>query len=672
MTKQGNNYHGVARVALVAGLSAVLLGGAYPLAEACTQVYVGRAASADGNTYVGRNEDFTPRKLKMFGIQEPRENVTYTSLESPLFKLETTGKTARYTYIRDHKDDDWEGNTHAYSEAGINEYGVSASATLTADYNDKIAAKDPVGNAARGKEFGIGEFNLVDVILGHAKTAREGVAWLGKVIDKHGAYDPNLVTISDNKETWIFQMLSGHQWVAFKPDADKVSVAPNTGRLEYKIDLNSKDVLHSKDIIKTAEEAGSLKKFEDGTPNIAASYGAETRTATTTRYIQGRAYFGNPLPKNRYTMATEKGQPSPMVSPELLFSANRKISTFEALRSLAARGEETTDFNTNTNPSIYPIGNKNNAESHMFQIRHNLPANIATVQWTMLSHPEFNVSIPSYSALLTKVDEDIYPTMDKLTLDHVGARGKGVEAALKDAGTKALDYTMMDIYTLVNANRGKFAKPTKAYFDALQKQVIEQQKLVDAKMQKLAQSRATKDELIDFANKAHATISREVQAKAQAVLEELRAATKDPAHEFKIADFDPAALAVMTSLTYAHTMEADAVAPAPAPVPAPAPAPSDEHTGTQDQGTTAGTSNGANAGSADNAAGHAQQNGSMSDTTNQLPSSQALSHSKKARAHAGKLMTPQTSDPYTWVGALGMVAAGTYISFVGIRRKGKK
>jgi|GEM_PF-2573251 len=550
----------LARASVVAGLSAALaFGCCTPLAFACTQVFMGGGTTSDGYTYVGRNEDYAPRKPKVFGIQERQKDVTYTSEDAPMFKLKIPGETARYTYIRDHKNDGWDGNPYAYSEAGVNEYGVSASATLTADYNDAIQKVDPVGQkAGQGKKFGIGEFNLVDVILGHSKTARDGVKLLGDVIDKHGAFDPNLILISDNKESWIFQMLSGHQWVAFRAShlfRNQVSVAPNTGRLEYDIDLtDTENVLHSKDIVTKATAAKSAKYFKNGHFNIAASYGAETPRGTTSRYIQGRAYFNNPLAVNRYTYNPTKKK-SPITDPELMFNANRSITTFDALRSLATRGEETKDFNTNTNKKIYPIANHNDAESHMFQLRFGMPAQIATIQWTMLSRPEFNVSIPAYSALLTKLDDKLYPTMDNFYLDYGDDKMEDDNKfALQDKKTDALDYTMMDIYTLVDNNRAKFAAPVHAYFDALQKEVISEQTKVDSIMRRMVRGRESTDALQDFANKAHKTISNEVATKARAVLAALRASTTDTTKPFVIDDFDASAKALKAHLTYAQAM----------------------------------------------------------------------------------------------------------------------
>ncbi|MBM6989451.1 MAG: C69 family dipeptidase, partial [Olsenella umbonata] len=69
-------------------------------ALACTQIYMGKGVTDTGNTYVGRSEDYANRHPKAFGIQEPRENPTFSSDESN-FEWTFKGTTYRYTYVRD-------------------------------------------------------------------------------------------------------------------------------------------------------------------------------------------------------------------------------------------------------------------------------------------------------------------------------------------------------------------------------------------------------------------------------------------------------------------------------------------------------------------------------------------------------------------------------------------
>ena len=65
-------------------------------------------------------------------------------------------------------------------------------------------------------EKGIPEAAMLDVILPRAKSAREGIELLAKVIEEKGSAEGNTVVIADQKETWYMEILSGHQYVAVK------------------------------------------------------------------------------------------------------------------------------------------------------------------------------------------------------------------------------------------------------------------------------------------------------------------------------------------------------------------------------------------------------------------------------------------------------------------------
>lgn len=147
-------------------------------ALACTQVYMGNKLTADGNTYYGRAEDYRKRYLKHFGI-EPSfgPGHTYSSDESA-FVYTSTKTSYRYTYVRDHPSQ-WDERWDAYSEAGINERGVSCSATLSTSYNDDAKAADPTTKHAHKanpevKNTGIGEYQLRGRHLGRERNGPRG------------------------------------------------------------------------------------------------------------------------------------------------------------------------------------------------------------------------------------------------------------------------------------------------------------------------------------------------------------------------------------------------------------------------------------------------------------------------------------------------------------------
>lgn len=495
-------------------------------ALACTQIYMGRETTTTGETFVGRSEDFATRHAKAFGIQEPMENPTYKSGEEGSdwggFNYTYKGTTLRYTYVRDTAAE-WDGcddSDRSYSEAGINEKGVSVSATLTTGCNDKIEETDP------GIPAGIGEYSVTDVVLGQATSARDGVERLGKIIDEHGNYDYNQILISDNTETWIFMQLSGHEWMAMKAPSDKVSLNPNMGRLQFSANLDDPNqVVHSAGIVETAKKAGTWDESWDmTTANIAKAYGEEESGAgQNTRYAQGHAYFGDVLEEGKDYTVNEKGQVATIADPQLFFTPANKIDLYTAIRSYAARGEQVSSLNANLNTDLYSIGNPRTVETHMFEIDHSLPADIATVQWEALSRSEFSVAIPVYSALLTKVPTDLYPTSTEMDTAHQGEnqRVDSVEAAMQDDPKGYLDYVMMDINTLAYNNRQVAAPGVAAYLKAIQQELISQQAEVAAAMKAADPAQRT-----EMANTYFERASREVYTKCDKMLDELRAYLK--------------------------------------------------------------------------------------------------------------------------------------------------
>ncbi len=544
--------HGLRFKRFACGLmvGAALVGAAPVGAFACTQVWVPGQFTANGDRYVGRSEDYASRHVKIFGIEEPQANTRYSSDESD-FDWTSDKTSYRYTYVRDHPSD-WSDRHDAYSEAGINEHGVSCSATLTTNYNDAIKAVDP------STSTGIGEYNYASVILGESKTAREGVELLGRLIDEYGASGRDQITISDADETWLFCALSGHQWVAYIMPEDQVSVNPNMGNLRFKVDLDdTATCLHSEGLISVPQEAGILKTFEDGTPDIASTYGksdADHSSGTTTRYVQGRHYFEAPLAADRYTVTPGVGVTA-LSEPTQFFTPGRSgWTTNELLRSLAARGEG-TDVDANKDAAFGAIGNNRTVESHMFQIRDGLSDDIATVQWEALSRTEFSVYVPLYSALLTEVS----PYFSDLNCDetHQGPGQKdNVEWAMQEEPENSLPFVLMDINTLAYSHRDAMASGTRAYLDALQEQIIDQQDVVDAVMKNTPAEART-----DLANKAQMAVVEQTYLKCDKLLDEMRAYIKagDFSKPFTASDMNAEGTDLATPVLYADAVVAPVI-----------------------------------------------------------------------------------------------------------------
>lgn len=517
-------------------------------ALACTQMYMGKDLTADGNTYYGRAEDFGKRYLKHYGIEPAHEaGFTYSSNESA-FEYTSNKPTYRYSYVRDHPSN-WEGHTDAYSEAGINEKGVSCSATLSTSYNEDAKAADPIDEAT-----GIGEYSYGSVILGQSANAREGVELIGSLIDEQGVCSNDQIVIADNNETWLFAALSGHQWIAMKLADDIASLNPNIGNLTYNVDLDdTENCLHSEGIESMPKEKG-FAEYTDGKFDVAKTYGEEISEAGMhqwSRYIQGRDYFMAPLAEGAdYEIVKDEREEARATTGALvhemqpLFFTPGKSdwSTFEMIRSFAARGENIAGLNANTD-GAYAIGSNRNTEIHTFQIRQGMDPEIATIQWEMLSNAEFSVAIPLYSALLTEVSP--YFSDQDVSFDHCEEE----DVVNNEEPKNSINYVLMDINTLAYENRDHCATGVRAYLDALQKELIEQNLTVDEAMQAEEGTEAR----TALANKAGKAATKNTYVKCKAMLEEMRDYLQkgDFSEEFVPSDYDADNDCLVESITYA-------------------------------------------------------------------------------------------------------------------------
>lgn len=528
-------------------------------ALACTQMYMGKNLTADGNTYYGRAEDFGKRYLKHYGIEPAHEvGFKYSSIESA-FEYTSNKPTYRYSYVRDHPSN-WYGRTDAYSEAGINEKGVSCSATLSTSYNEDAEAADPIDEAT-----GIGEYSYGSVILGQSANAREGVELLGSLIDDQGVCTNDQIIIADNNETWLFATLSAHQWIAMKLTDDVASLNPNIGSLNYDVNLDdAENCLHSEGIESMPVEKG-FAEYTDGKFDVAKTYGeslADSGVHQWTRYVQGRDYFASPLTEDTdYEITTvenddgtsQKGAMVSEIQPLFFKPGKSGWSTFELIRAFGNRGEKVPGLNANTD-GVYAIGSERNTEINLFQIRRGYDSEVATIQWEMLSRAAYSVAIPLYSALITEVSP--YFSDQTVSYDHCYAK----DVVYNEEPENSINYVLMDISSLCFENPDTLGVGVRAYLDALQNELIEQNKEVDAAM--LAET--TTEGRTALANKAGKAATENTYKKCKALLQEMRAYQKAGNFEqpFTSSDLNTETNGLKESITYAQdALATDPVTP---------------------------------------------------------------------------------------------------------------
>ncbi len=435
-----------------------------PSAFACTGVYVGHDQSENGSTYMGRSEDIGNLYDKMFGAvpaKDWEEGAMYEDTYG--FKMPYPSHTYAYTYVKDspltgETMEDENGNYfgEAYAAAGQNEKGLSITATVSTSYNADAEAADPL------LETGICEVSMPSVLLGGAATAKEAVDLLADILDTYGAGECNSLMISDKNETWYFEIVSGHQYAAIKMPADKVSAQPNIMLLGV-IDVNdTKNVVASENLVKLAQDNGFLETDENGNIDVAKTYAEEeSGKGQYSRYWQGLFYVNEEAAEALDVTAINNG-----VNPlPLLIDPTEKLSTLDVLHWLAYRGEG-TKMDSNANPDIYAIGNERQAECHVFEVRKDMPEQLATIQWQAMADAEFSIFVPFYTAMITETLEN-YQTPDLEPVEN------------------SINWNFQVINDLCYNNRDNCAENVKAYFEDYQKALIDQQKDIDAAMTEL-------------------------------------------------------------------------------------------------------------------------------------------------------------------------------------------
>lgn len=212
----------------------------------CTTLLVGRKATNDGSTLVARNEDcgngsFNPKRMV---VVEPKDQPrTYTGVNSHL-TMELPDNPLRYVCVPNADSEDG-----VWGEAGINAANVSMTATETISGNSRVLGADPLVcyKPAKGKpgdsdyeaevSGGIGEEDLVTIILPYIRSAKEGVGRMGALLEQFGTYEMNGVAFGDEKDIWYIETIGGHHWIARRVPDDCYVAQPNRLGID-KLDLS--------------------------------------------------------------------------------------------------------------------------------------------------------------------------------------------------------------------------------------------------------------------------------------------------------------------------------------------------------------------------------------------------------------------------------------------------
>ena len=193
----------------------------------CTTVLVGNKASNDGSTMIARTDDghFDVKKLI---VVEPKDQPRHYKSVLSRVEIELPDEPLRYTACPsvDPKQGIW-------AATGINAAGVGMTATETITTNPRVLAADPLVALREAKDGepeqpgGIGEEDIVVLVLPYIRSAREGVLRLGALLEEYGTYESNGIAFNDEHEVWWLETVGGHHWLARRVPDEVCVLMPN-------------------------------------------------------------------------------------------------------------------------------------------------------------------------------------------------------------------------------------------------------------------------------------------------------------------------------------------------------------------------------------------------------------------------------------------------------------
>ncbi|NEG69816.1 C69 family dipeptidase [Bifidobacterium choloepi] len=452
---------------------------------ACTTLLVGKDASYDGSTIIARNEDsgngeFSPKKLIV--VRPDDQPKTYTSVIAHL-TIELPDNPLQYSCVPNA--DPSEG---VWGEAGVNEANVAMSATETITTNERVLGADPFVEyqPAVGREGeegyraavpgGIGEEDLLTIVLPYVKTAREGIKRLGALLEQYGTYEMNGIAFSDADEIWWLETVGGHHWIAKRvPDEAYVTMPNQLGIDEFDIaDAlgDQEDHMCSADLREFIEH-NHLDLAVEGSSMFNPRYAFGSHSDSDHVYNTPRAWYMQRT-LNPYDEVWDGPDADfkPM-SDDIPWcrQPDNKI-TIEEIKYVLSSHYQGTEYDpygrlgTDVTRHLFrPIGINRNNQLAIMQIRPYRPQADRTIQWMSFGSNPFNAIVPFYPNVDTMPDY-VANTTTHVTTDNLYWADR-IIAALSDAQFSDTAADVQSYQEKVGGKGHRMIKDTDAQVDAL-------------------------------------------------------------------------------------------------------------------------------------------------------------------------------------------------------------
>ncbi|MBW3093766.1 C69 family dipeptidase [Bifidobacterium sp. 64T4] len=375
----------------------------------CTTILVGKKASYDGSTIIARDDDsgsgrYDPKRfIAVAPEDQPRH---YRSVLSHV-EIDLPDNPCRYSIVPNVLP-----NRGVLAEAGVNEHNVAMSATETIAVNERVLAADPMVELQEdGTPGGIGEEDIITLVLPYVATAREGVSRLGRMLERYGTYEANGVIISDVDEIWYVETIGGHHWIARRVPDDCYATIPNQlgiddfdcndafgEQREYLCSSDLREFIAEHHLSRTVNPSGaSLDRF-----NPRTVFG----TATTKDHIYNtpRAWYmqRHLNPSEDWDSPAARYTPSSDDIPWCRVPENTvTIEDVDFLMSAHFEGTPYDPYGTLGTPEsrhrYRPIGINRTGHMVAMQIRPYAPAESRSIMWISYGSGPFTAATPFYA-----------------------------------------------------------------------------------------------------------------------------------------------------------------------------------------------------------------------------------------------------------------------------------
>ena len=445
-------------------------------AYACTAVYVGSKASADGTVIMAKSNDYQDVWANYVTITERVENKSGRTM--PVDNDKTVFAPLPDTTYR-YTSTPWMESATAANGLGsdatvcTNEYGVAMIMSITSFSNDAALEADPL------IEHGLSEFTAVDLVTCQSATAREGVEVLLSLIDTYGSSEVNIALIADQNEAWYVEMYNGHQYAAVKLPDDKVCAFGNEFSLEYVSDYS--DYILSEELESLANDKGFAVYGENGELNLLETYSGDE---VVTNYSHMRTWIAHQL-----MAPTAYGDYDKSALYPLCFAAEEKVSLIDVMEIMRNRYEGTEYSPDETGRTdMRVIGTDTALSVHVAQIYPDLPADMSCVTWESTGPALYGVFVPVSNAA-TSIST---PYSRSQTADEAGVFDTQLYPyyRFKELNTFGVEKNAYKIY----------GEPVRTYWHQAEMLMTENMQTVLRNAASLGDSAAAKQYITDYCN----------------------------------------------------------------------------------------------------------------------------------------------------------------------------